>query len=80
MNWLKRLFKFFGWELSSAKDAVQSEEPVKYHCIRFMTDKGEQVGILLTTEELERGLNRWVDTIQEMPIDPVDVDKDERIP
>ena len=79
MNWLKRLFKFFGWELSSAKEVAQ-EQPERYHCIRFMTDKGEQVGILLTTEELERGLTRWVDTIQEMPIDPVDVDKDERIP
>jgi hypothetical protein len=79
MNWLKRLLKFFGWELSSVKDETV-EEPIKYHCIRFMTDKGEQVGILLTTDELERGLNRWVDTIQEMPIDTVDTNADERVP
>ena len=44
-----------------------------------MTEKGEQIGILLTSQEFERGIHRWVDTIQEMPIDAVDPQIDEGI-
>jgi hypothetical protein len=44
-----------------------------------MTERGEQVAVLLTTEEFERGITRWVDTIDSMPIESVDLEKDERI-
>lgn len=40
----------------------------KYHCIRFMTDRGEQIGMLLTQEEFETGVNRWVQNVSTMPI------------
>lgn len=79
MGWLKRLLEFFGWSVTRVKDA-EPEQEVRYHCIRFMTDRGEQVGILLTNDEMETGLRRWVDTIQEMPIDTVDPAQDERVP
>jgi len=40
----------------------------KYHCVRFMTEKGEQLGLLLTHEEFERAVFRWVQNIDTMPI------------
>jgi hypothetical protein len=40
----------------------------KYHCVRFMTEKGEQLGLLLTHEEFEKGVFRWVQKIETMPI------------
>jgi hypothetical protein len=82
MSWLKRLVKVFGWDISSISKEdpiIAPEEPEKMHCIRFMTEKGEQIGILLTSQEFERGIHRWVDTIQEMPIDAVDPQIDEGI-
>lgn len=42
--------------------------PTKYHCIRFMTERGEQIGMLLTQEEFETGVNRWVQNVSTMPI------------
>jgi hypothetical protein len=45
-----------------------------------MTDRGEQIGILLTSEEFETGIRRWVDTIEEMPIDTASPAEDERVP
>ena len=79
MNWLKRLLKFFGWTITRADEIVPPTEE-KYHCIRFMTDRGEQIGILLTSEEFETGIRRWVDTIEEMPIETANPADDERIP
>jgi hypothetical protein len=45
-----------------------------------MTEKGEQIGILLTTEEFERGIARWVDTIDEMPIQMTNDVNEESMP
>ena len=42
--------------------------PQKYHCIRFMTARGEQLGMLLTHEEFETAVNRWVSQISSMPV------------
>ena len=45
MSWLKRLVKVFGWDISSISKEdpiIAPEEPQKMHCIRFMTEKGEQ--------------------------------------
>lgn len=44
-----------------------------------MTERGEQVAVLLTTEEFERGLTRWVETVDTMPIDTTDPNEDEGI-
>lgn len=75
MGWLQRL-------LSRRREEVpdQEERDEKMHCIRFMTERGEQVGILLTSEEFERGIRRWIDTVDQMPIDMADPETDERIP
>ena len=51
----------------------------RLHCIRFMTERGEQVAVLLTTEEFERGLMRWVDTVDTMPIDTTEPSEREGI-
>lgn len=40
----------------------------KYHCIRFMTERGEQIGMLLTQDEFEVAVNRWVQNVSQMPI------------
>lgn len=46
-----------------------SQPPVqKLHCIRFMTERGEQLGMLLTHEEFENAVSRWVQTVSTMPI------------
>lgn len=73
MGWLRRLLK-------KEPDVVPPTEDEKMHCIRFMTERGEQIGILLTTEEFERGMQRWVDTVDHMPIETADPEIDERIP
>lgn len=74
MGWLQRL-------LSRRREMpVQEAQDEKMHCIRFMTERGEQVGILLTSEEFERGIRRWIDTVDQMPIDTVDPETDERMP
>jgi len=80
MNWLKRLFEYFGWTVTRVEKEEVEQTKVRYHCIRFMTDRGEQVGILLSDDELETGLRRWVDTIEEMPIETANPTDDERIP
>lgn len=72
MKWLARLFG------RSEPEEVE-ETSDKLHCIRFMTDRGEQVAILLTSEEFERGMLRWVETIDTMPIEATDEDSDEGI-
>lgn len=83
MNWLKRLIeKITGLRITkigSKEDTSSDSVPEKMHCIRFMTERGEQVAVLLTTDEFERGITRWVDTIDSMPIESVDLEKDERI-
>ena len=73
MGWLQRLLN---------RKPVEVEEPKdeKMHCIRFMTERGEQVGILLTTEEFHTAMKRWIDTVDQMPIDTADPEEDERIP
>lgn len=42
--------------------------PQKFHCIRFMTERGEQLGMLLTHEEFDTAVSRWVQTVSTMPI------------
>lgn len=81
MGWLKRLIeKLTGLQISKVGDSEDTApQAQKMHCIRFMTERGEQVAVLLTTEEFERGITRWVETIDEMPIESVDLEKDERI-
>ncbi len=79
MAWPKRLLEYFGWTLARSNEIVPPQEE-RYHCIRFMTDRGEQIGILLTAEEFETGIRRWVDTIEEMPIDTSSPTEDERVP
>ena len=37
-----------------------------------MTERGEQIGMFLTQEELERGVSRWVEQIKTMPIQETD--------
>lgn len=74
MKWLSRLFG-----KSESEEVDDDETPERFHCIRFRTDKGEQVAILLNSEEFERGMRRWVETIDTMPIETTDEDSDEGI-
>lgn len=63
---MKFLQRIFG--LEATEERLEEPKPEKYHCIRFMTERGEQVGMLLTQDEFERSVNRWVQTIKTMPI------------
>lgn len=63
MRFLERLFR-----REEEKPIPQEPKPEKYHCVRFMTERGEQVGMLLTQEEFETAVGRWVQTIKSMPI------------
>ena len=64
MNFLKRLFG----KGEETPPETENQPPVKYHCIRFMTDRGEQLGMLLTHEEFEVAVKRWVSQISAMPV------------
>ena len=77
MKWLSRLSRLFG--KSESEEVDDNEPPERFHCIRFMTETGEQVAILLNSEEFERGMRRWVETIDTMPIEATDKDSDEGI-
>lgn len=79
MRWLRDLFRaLFGGDAELPPKPV-IPVPERLHCIRFMTERGEQVAVLLTTEEFERGLTRWVETVDTMPIQMVDEEADERV-
>lgn len=82
MSWFRKMVDFlFGWKITKVKEEKVNEEmQERMHCIRFMTERGEQLAVLLTTDEFEAGIRRWIDTIDTMPIDTVDVEKDERVP
>ncbi len=83
MNWLRKMFDFlFGWKVTKINEEKKSDDVMqeRMHCIRFMTERGEQLAVLLTTDEFETGIRRWIDTIDTMPIDTADVEKDERVP
>jgi hypothetical protein len=57
--------KLFG---RKQEEEIKEHKVEKYHCIRFMTDRGEQLGMLLTHDEFERAVHRWVQNVQTMPI------------
>jgi hypothetical protein len=79
MRWLRDLFRaLFGGKTILPPPPV-IPQPERLHCIRFMTERGEQIAVLLTTEEFERGLMRWVETVDTMPISMTEQDADERI-
>jgi len=79
MRWLRDLFRalFGGNAVLPPKPMIPV--PERLHCIRFMTERGEQIAVLLTTEEFERGLTRWVETVDTMPISMVGEETDEGI-
>jgi hypothetical protein len=80
MRWLRDLFRaLFGKATVLPPRPNIPAQPERLHCIRFMTERGEQIAVLLTTEEFERGLMRWVETVDTMPISMTEQDADERI-
>ena len=66
MRWLRKLL---GLETIEPLSPVKEE---KMHCIRFMTERGEQLGMFLTHSEFQTAVQRWIDTIETMPIEAVD--------
>lgn len=70
MGWLTNLF-------SKPKESVPP--PERMHCIRFMTERGEQLGMLLTHDEFRTAVQRWINTIDEMPIDTIDSDENNQM-
>lgn len=69
MGWIRKLF---GLEV---EEELPTEE--RLHCIRFMTERGEQLGMLLTHTEFVNAVQRWVDTIDTMPIDTANPNEDD---
>jgi hypothetical protein len=66
MNFLRKLLG------RDEPEEQENTQPERYHCIRFMTERGEQIGMLLTQEEFETAVSRWVHTIKTMPIQESD--------
>jgi hypothetical protein len=66
MNFLRKLL---GRNKPENQEETQAEQ---YHCIRFMTERGEQLGMLLTHSEFQTAVQRWVENIDTMPIEVVD--------
>ena len=66
MNFLRRLFTLGDDAPPTTEN--QNQPPPKYHCIRFMTDRGEQLGMLLTHEEFDVAVKRWLNQISAMPV------------
>lgn len=75
---------FFGKLFHSKKDKETDHltQPKKsderYHCVRFMTEKGEQLGMLLTHKEFDTAVHRWVQNVSTMPIDEL-ADKEDEV-
>ena len=66
MNFLRKLLG------RDEPENVEEPRPERYHCIRLMTERGEQIGMLLTQDEFETAVSRWVQTIKTMPIQESD--------
>ncbi len=66
MRWLRKLLGL------DSSPMMPSDEQEKMHCIRFMTERGEQLGMLLTHSEFQTAVQRWVENIDTMPIEVVD--------
>jgi hypothetical protein len=79
MRWLRDLFRALFGGKAVLPPPPEVPQPERLHCIRFMTERGEQVAVLLTTDEFERGLTRWVETVDTMPISMVEDESDEGI-
>lgn len=62
--------KFFSKLFGAKKEEPQPEPMVKekYHCISFITERGEQLGMLLTHDDFDKAVNRWVQNVSTMPI------------
>ncbi len=66
MRWLRKLLGL------DSSPLMPLDEQEKMHCIRFMTERGEQLGMLLTHSEFQTAVQRWVENIDTMPIEVVD--------
>lgn len=66
MRWLRKLLGL------DSPPLMPSDEQEKMHCIRFITERGEQLGMLLTHSEFQTAVQRWVDNIDTMPIEAAD--------
>ena len=73
MEFFRNLFK-----AKEEEEDLPRSKPTKYHCIRFMTEKGEQLGMLLTHEEFDIAVHRWVQNVSTMPIDE-ETDKEDAL-
>jgi hypothetical protein len=58
----------FGAKQEEPQPEPQAPKVQKYHCVRFMTERGEQLGMLLTHEEFDAAVQRWVQNVSTMPI------------
>ncbi len=72
MRFFSKLFK------ANVEEDTPPPKPTKYHCIRFMTEKGEQLGMLLTHDEFDTACHRWIQNVSTMPIDE-QTDKEDEI-
>lgn len=68
MNWLKKLLLWVkGLFVKNDKKPVDLDKNTRYHCVRIFRKEGDEIVMLLSEEEIERGISRAVQEIGVIP-------------
>jgi predicted ATP-grasp superfamily ATP-dependent carboligase len=68
MNWLKKLVLWVkGLFTKKDENVVDMDKDARYHCVRIFRKEGDEIVMLLSEEEIERGISRAVQEIGVIP-------------
>jgi hypothetical protein len=68
MNLLKKLLLWVkGLFVKTEVKPIDTEDKTRYHCIRIFRKEGDEIVMLLSEEEIERGVCRAVQDIGVIP-------------
>jgi hypothetical protein len=68
MNWLKKLALWVkGLFTKKDENVVDMDKDTRYHCVRIFRKEGDEIVMLLSEEEIERGISRAVQEIGVIP-------------
>jgi hypothetical protein len=68
MNWLKKLVLWVkGLFAKKDENVVDMDKDTRYHCVRIFRKEGDEIVMLLSEEEIERGIRRAVQEIGVIP-------------
>ena len=61
LSWVKSLF------VKKVEEPIDYDENTRYHCVRIFRKEGDEIVMLLTEEEIQRGIRRAIHKIGVIP-------------